>query len=200
MNGLAQSNYPPVWNRHLWYWPVKTAIETALGPNLGKLSTPVLLYKGAKESKLFLVAIICQALASMDSKLLSINILFLKIPGFSLLIHTPWQSGEQPAEVTLLGWNKAKCSKKQPMTTPNLQPRVRAADLLKCQPWRGGISTTGMHWSKDAECHCSCKFNMAIIGYFSTSCFQAILMSYELLLLSFVLMASVQSYVRVDAP
>lgn len=89
-----------------------------------------------------------------------------KIPGFSLLIHTPWQSSEHSVEeVTLLGWNKAKCSKKQSMPTLNLQPRVRGADLLKCQPWKG-ISTTGMHWSEDAECHCSCKFNTAIIGYF----------------------------------
>lgn len=37
------------------------------------------------------------------------------------------------------------------MPTPNLQPRGRRADLLKCQPSKG-ITTTGVHRSKDAEC------------------------------------------------
>lgn len=36
INGFAQSNYPSVWNRHLWYWLAETAIETEFGPNLGE--------------------------------------------------------------------------------------------------------------------------------------------------------------------
>lgn len=76
MNGSAQSNYPLAWNRRLWFQPAEIAIETALVPKLREIkrSAPPFFYKGVKEPKLFVIAIICQVLGSMDNKMCSVNV------------------------------------------------------------------------------------------------------------------------------
>lgn len=78
MNGFAQNNYPPVWSRHLWYWSAKTAIETALGLNLGEKvlnSCPAL--QRSKRVKTTSHSNYLLGSGFTGQQLLSINILFL---------------------------------------------------------------------------------------------------------------------------
>lgn len=38
VNGFAHSNYPPAWNRRLWFQPAEIAIEAALVPKPGEMA------------------------------------------------------------------------------------------------------------------------------------------------------------------